>query len=46
MINNLIYRDNKYYIDFEELEIMAARESCKAMLFCSPHNPRKSLVRG
>ncbi|WP_171882997.1 aminotransferase class I/II-fold pyridoxal phosphate-dependent enzyme, partial [Klebsiella pneumoniae] len=33
------YRDNKYYIDFEELEIMAARESCKAMLFCSPHNP-------
>jgi cystathionine beta-lyase len=39
MINNLIYRDNKYYIDFEELEIMAARESCKAMLFCSPHNP-------
>ncbi len=39
LVNKLIYRNNAYYIDFEDLEIKTARESCKAIIFCNPHNP-------
>lgn len=37
--NPLIYRDNTYYIDYEDLEEKAADKDTKLMLLCNPHNP-------
>lgn len=37
--NRLIYKDNTYYIDFEDLEIKARNSNAKLMLLCNPHNP-------
>jgi cystathionine beta-lyase len=35
--NNLVYRDNKYFIDFEDFE--AKCKESKLFIFCHPHNP-------
>lgn len=37
--NNLILRDNTYFIDFEDLEKKAADPKAKILLLCNPHNP-------
>lgn len=35
----LIYKENNYYIDFENLEKSIVENNVKLILFCSPHNP-------
>lgn len=37
--NSLIYKDNTYFIDFEDLERRAADPKAKLLLLCNPHNP-------
>lgn len=37
--NKLVYRDNTFFIDFEDLEEKAADKKAKIMLLCNPHNP-------
>ena len=37
--NQLIYKDNTYFIDFEDLEKKASDPKAKLLLLCSPHNP-------
>ena len=37
--NPLVYRDNTYTIDFDDLERKAADPAVKLMLLCNPHNP-------
>ncbi len=37
--NNLVYENNTYHIDFDDLERKASDPSVKAMLICNPHNP-------
>lgn len=37
--NQLIYKDNTYYIDFEDLERRASDPKAKVLLLCNPHNP-------
>ena len=37
--NELIYENNSYHIDFEDLEEKLALEDTKLMLLCNPHNP-------
>lgn len=37
--NKLIYSDNSYTIDFDDLECRAADPAVKLMLLCNPHNP-------
>lgn len=37
--NNLIYRNGRYTIDFEDLEAKAADPKAKILLLCNPHNP-------
>lgn len=37
--NELIYKDNTYYIDFEDLERRASDPDVTLMLLCNPHNP-------
>lgn len=37
--NPLIYKDNTYLIDFEDLEKRAADPKAKLLLLCNPHNP-------
>jgi cystathionine beta-lyase len=37
--NPLIYKDNQYSIDFEQLEECMADEKNKIMVLCNPHNP-------
>lgn len=37
--NPLLYRQGKYLIDFEDLEIKAADPAVKLLLLCNPHNP-------
>lgn len=37
--NDLIYKDGKYTIDFDDLEKKAADPKAKVMLLCNPHNP-------
>lgn len=37
--NPLVYRDNRYSVDFEDLERKAADPEVKVMLLCNPHNP-------
>jgi cystathionine beta-lyase len=40
LVNNpLIYKDGKYYIDFDDFEEKIIREKVKLFLLCSPHNP-------
>lgn len=35
----LVARGDRYEIDFDELEVLAAEPRNKVLLFCSPHNP-------
>lgn len=35
----LLLEDNRYYIDFEELEKLAKKDDVKMLILCSPHNP-------
>ena len=37
--NELIYKNGRYSIDFEDLEQKASDPRVKVMLLCSPHNP-------
>lgn len=37
--NPLVLENNKYEIDFEDLEEKLSDERCKLFIFCSPHNP-------
>ncbi|MGL5625275.1 MalY/PatB family protein [Cetobacterium sp.] len=37
--NNLLLKNGKYEIDYQELEKLAKNEKTKLMFFCSPHNP-------
>lgn len=37
--NPLIYADNTYSIDFDDLRAKAALPEVKALLLCNPHNP-------
>ena len=37
--NKLIYKDNTYFIDFEDLEKRASDPKAKVLLLCNPHNP-------
>ncbi len=37
--NDLIYKDRKYSIDFEDLEKKASDPKAKMLLLCNPHNP-------
>lgn len=37
--NNLIYRNGRYSIDFDDLERRASRPKVTLLLFCNPHNP-------
>ncbi|MDR2301648.1 MAG: PatB family C-S lyase [Deltaproteobacteria bacterium] len=37
--NPLVYRDGRYYMDFEDLEKKIVSEGAKLLFLCSPHNP-------
>lgn len=37
--NGLSYRDDRYTVDFEDLEAKAADPKAKLLLLCNPHNP-------
>lgn len=37
--NNLVYRDGRYTIDFDDLEAKAADPKARLLLLCNPHNP-------
>lgn len=37
--NELIYKNNSYHIDFEDLEKKAQDPKTKLLIICSPHNP-------
>lgn len=37
--NDLLYQNNVYEIDFEDLEKKAAEPRTRAMVLCNPHNP-------
>ncbi len=39
LCNSLIYKDNTYSIDWEDLERKAADPKTTVMLLCNPHNP-------
>ena len=39
MESPLVYADNTYSIDFEDLECKASDPKVKAMILCNPHNP-------
>ena len=37
--SNLVYRDGRYTIDFDDLEAKVADPKAKLLLLCNPHNP-------
>ena len=37
--SELVSRDGRYYIDFDDFESRIVSENVKAFIFCSPHNP-------
>lgn len=37
--NNLLYREGRYSVDFDDLETKAADPKTKLLLLCNPHNP-------
>lgn len=39
LTNPLIYKNQTYYIDFEDLEQKAAQPGVRFLLLCNPHNP-------
>ncbi|MEI5994249.1 MalY/PatB family protein [Candidatus Enterococcus mansonii] len=36
---NLLYQNNQYFIDFNDLELKLKHPKCSIFLLCSPHNP-------
>lgn len=36
--NTLLYKDNRYYIDFEDFEEKVVKEKIKLFILCNPHN--------
>ena len=39
VVNELVYRDGRYYIDFDDFEDKIARNRVSLFILCSPHNP-------
>ncbi|WP_456274975.1 MalY/PatB family protein [Bacillus sp. AK031] len=39
LTSELIYKENQYFIDFDDLEKKIADPDTKLMIFCNPHNP-------
>lgn len=39
VVSQLLYRDDKYSIDFEDFEEKIIRNKVKLFILCSPHNP-------
>jgi cystathionine beta-lyase len=39
VVNELVYRDGRYYIDFDDFENKIAKNRVKLFILCSPHNP-------
>lgn len=39
LCNDLIYQENSYSIDFEDLKVKASDPLTRFLLFCNPHNP-------
>lgn len=39
LTSDMIYKDGKYEVDFEDLEKKLALEETSLMIFCNPHNP-------
>lgn len=39
LLNSLKIINNRYYIDFDDLEIQMKKYKPKLMMFCTPHNP-------
>lgn len=39
VVSELVVKQNRYEIDFEDLERKASRPEVTLMIFCSPHNP-------
>ena len=39
LTSDMIYKDGKYEIDFDDLEKKLALEETSLMIFCNPHNP-------
>lgn len=37
--NTLVYKENRYYMDFEDFEEKIVQEKIKLFILCSPHNP-------
>jgi cystathionine beta-lyase len=37
--SDLLYKDNQYTIDFDDLEEKLADPETTLMIFCNPHNP-------
>jgi len=38
-VNELVYSDGKYYIDFEDFERKIVENNVKLFILCNPHNP-------
>jgi len=39
IVNQLVYRESKYSIDFEDFETKIIKNDVKMFILCSPHNP-------
>ena len=39
LTSDMIYKDGKYEVDFDDLEKKLALEETSLMIFCNPHNP-------
>ncbi len=39
VVNELVFNNGRYEIDFKDFEEKIIKENVKAFLFCSPHNP-------
>lgn len=39
VVNELVYKDGGYSVDFEDFEEKIVRENVKLYILCSPHNP-------
>ena len=39
IISNLVYKDNDFYIDYEDIEQKIRDNDVKLFIFCNPHNP-------
>ncbi len=39
VVNALLYKNGRYYLDFDDLEEKASHPDTKMLIFCNPHNP-------